>query len=330
MQRPLLAVGSIDERNTLVFSRRWSVGHEADVAFAIPQLSVRRSGIDGIAVVLATHLVATDRSGRAVALLLAGVTTANVLGVPAGSAIGNLLGWRMWFWAVLVLGAIATATIAAWVPDRRPTQSPPSKLSTQIGWLLRPAVSLGFVVIILSMAGQLALFSFVVPYLTSVTGLDVDQVPWFLLLFGVGSTLGVIAGGRLADWRLTATLFAALGVQVAAYVAIAAAGHVPAFMLPFALVWELAAFAFSPAAQAKVLRDAGPAVGLASSLIPTAFNIGIVIGAAGGAAALGWAGTPSILPLDRCGCVSLRGPLSLGASTVSVTATTARSANRLG
>jgi DHA1 family inner membrane transport protein len=67
-------------------------------------------------------------------------------------------------------------------------------------------------------------------------------------------------------------------------------------MLPFALVWGFAAFAFSPAAQAKVLRDAGPAVGLASSLIPTAFNIGIAIGAAGGAALLEWSGTPEVLP----------------------------------
>jgi DHA1 family inner membrane transport protein len=250
----------------------------------------------GIAVVLATHIVPPERSGRAVALLLAGVTTANVLGVPAGSAIGNLFGWRLSFWSVLVLGAIATAAIAAWVPDSRPAQVRSSKIGEQIGWLLRPAVSLTFAVIVLSMAGQLALFSFVVPYLTSISNLSVDVVPWFLLIFGLGSTLGVIAGGRLADWRLPTTLMAVLVAQVVAYLAIVAAGRSGVFMLPFALVWGFAAFAFSPAAQAKVLRDAGPAVGLASSLIPTAFNIGIAIGAAGGAALLEWSGTPELLP----------------------------------
>lgn len=250
----------------------------------------------GTAVVLATHIVPPERSGRAVALLLAGVTTANVLGVPAGSAIGNMFGWRFSFWSVLILGAVATAAIMAWVPDSRPAQERPSRIGEQIASLLRPAVSLTFAVIVFSMAGQLALFSFVVPYLTEVSHLSVDVVPWFLLIFGLGSTLGVIAGGRLADWRLETTLMGAFLAQVATYLAIVAAGHVAVFMLPFALVWGFAAFAFSPAAQAKVLHESGPAVGLASSLIPTAFNVGIAIGAAGGAALLEWSGTPAILP----------------------------------
>lgn len=250
----------------------------------------------GIAVVLATHLVPPDRSGRAVALLLAGVTTANVLGVPAGSAIGNLLGWRMSFWSVFGLGVLAIAAIAAWVPDSRAESTRSAPIREQVSWLLRPVVSLYFVVIILSMAGQLALFSFIVPYLTGVTGLSADIVPWFLLLFGLGSTLGVVLGGRLADWNLMRTLLVTTLAQVLAYLAIALTGQVPAFMVPFALVWGFAAFAFSPAAQAKVLKQAGPAVGLASSLIPTAFNIGIAAGAAGGAVVFQWAGTPSVLP----------------------------------
>lgn len=250
----------------------------------------------GTAVVLATHIVPPERSGRAVALLLAGVTTANVLGVPAGSAIGNLFGWRLSFWSVLIVGAVATAAITAWVPDSRPARARSIGIAQQIILLLRPSVSLTFAIIIFSMAGQLTLFSFVVSYLDKVSHLSVDLVPWFLLIFGVGSTLGVIAGGRLADWRLDATLMVVLAAQVVTYLAIVAAGHLTSFMLSFALVWGFTAFAFSPAAQAKVLRDAGAAVGLASSLIPTAFNIGIAAGAAGGAALLEWSGTPAILP----------------------------------
>lgn len=283
----------------------------------------------GIAVVLATHIVPPERSGRAVALLLAGVTTANVLGVPAGSAIGNLFGWRLSFWSVLVLGAIATAAIAAFVPDQRPVQTRATRIGEQIASLLRPGVSLTFAVIILSMAGQLALFSFIVPYLGTVTGLSVATVPWFLLVFGLGSTLGVIAGGRLADWHLSGTLMATLVVQIVVYVVIVAAGHVAMFMLPFALVWGFAAFAFSPAAQAKVLRDAGQAAGLASSLIPTAFNIGIAIGAAGGAALLDWSGTPAVLPWIGA-IASTLAVLAFGASRMLSEEADARPAVRLG
>lgn len=283
----------------------------------------------GIAVVMATHIVPPERSGRAVALLLAGVTTANVLGVPAGSAIGNLLGWRWSFWSVLVVGAIATVAIAAWVPDMRPAQTRSSRIGEQIAWLMRPPLSLTFVVIILSMAGQLALFSFVVPYLTSVSNLSADSTPWFLLLFGLGSTLGVVAGGRLADWRLSATLMGVLVAQIFAYLAILAAGHLAIFMLPFALVWGFAAFAFSPAAQAKVLREAGPAVGLASSLIPTAFNIGIALGAAGGSALLQWSDTPAVLPW--AGAVASAGAvLALVASRIGSEGASVRPAVRLG
>ena len=250
----------------------------------------------GVAVVLATHIVPAERSGRAVALLLAGVTTANVLGVPAGSAIGNLFGWRMSFLSVFGLGILALVAIAVWVPDYRRERTRSAPIGEQLNWLLRPAVSLYFVVIILSMAGQLALFSFIVPYLTGVTGLSAGVVPWFLLLYGVGSTLGVIVGGRLADWNLLRTLFVVSVAQVLVYLTILVTGQVPSIMVPFALVWGFAAFAFSPAAQAQVLKQAGPAVGLASSLIPTAFNIGIAAGAAGGALVFEWTGTPAVLP----------------------------------
>jgi len=250
----------------------------------------------GVAVVLATHIVPPDRAGRAAALLLAGVTTANVLGVPAGSAVGTALGWRMSFWCVLALGVVATAAIALWVPDERPARGEKPDVRGQLARLAQPSLYRYFLVIIFSMAGQLALFSFIAPYLTGVSGLSAAEVPWFLLLFGVGSTLGVLAGGRLADWRLTGSLLTILVAQIVTYLAIAALGHAAAFMLPFAVLWGFAAFAFSPGAQAGVLRHAGPAANLASSLIPTAFNIGIAIGAAGGAAALGWAGTPNVLP----------------------------------
>jgi len=262
----------------------------------------------GAAVVLATHIVPPDRAGRAVALLLAGVTTANVLGVPAGAAIGDALGWRMAFWSVLAVGAVATLAIALWVPNARPTRAQAAGIRQQIARLAQPAVYVYFVIIAFSMAGQLALFSFVSPYLTQVSHLSADAVPWFLLLFGLGSTLGVIVGGRLADWTLVPSLLAILALQVVAYLAFLAWGGVTNLMLPFGLIWGFVAFAFSPLAQAKVLQQAGPAAGLASSLIPTAFNIGIAIGAASGAWLLGWSGAPLALPwigAITCACAAL-------------------------
>ncbi len=250
----------------------------------------------GIAAIVATRLVPAERAGRAVSLLLAGITVANVLGVPAGTAIGNLLGWRTVFWCVLALGTIATAAITLWVPAVAVDRTSGDSVANQLRVLGKPVVYLTFAVIIFGMIGQLALFTYIVPYLTGVSGVPVGLVPWFLLLFGVGSTLGVVAGGRLADWRLVPSLLAILCAQAAGYVAIAVGGGNTGFMVVFVVVWGFVAFAFTAPAQARVLRHTVESPALASALIPTAFNIGIALGAAGGALALqsGW--TYAMLP----------------------------------
>ncbi len=244
----------------------------------------------GIAAIVATRLVPPDRAGRAVALLLAGITVANVLGVPAGTAIGGMLGWRTAFWCVLALGSVALLAIALWVPHIANESSTGNDLARQVRVLGRPAVYLTFAAIVFGMIGQLALFTYIIPYLDTVTGIAGDVAPWLLLLYGVGSTIGVIVGGRLADWRLMPSLLLILCAQAATYIVIAKAGGSEPFMVGFIVVWGFVAFAFTAPAQARILRSTRDAPALASALIPTAFNIGIALGAAGGALALqsGW------------------------------------------
>jgi DHA1 family inner membrane transport protein len=251
----------------------------------------------GIAAVVATRLVPADRAGRAVAVLLAGITVANVLGVPAGTAVGGWLGWRTAFWCVLALGLIGVAAIALWVPSLPPDRkSAGIGLAEQIKGIAGPTVSLTFAVIILSMAGQIALFTYVASYLGAVTGVATALLPVFLLVYGLGSTLGVVVGGRLADWRLMPSLLALLAAQIAVYLAIVWLGGQAPIMLALMLVWGFVAFGFTAPAQARILVAAGAAPALASSLIPTAFNIGIALGASAGAWVLQSGGSDEALP----------------------------------
>src|SRR6202011_1365341 len=74
----------------------------------------------GIGSVVAAGLVAPNRRAQAIALMFTGLTLANVLGVPLGTALGQALGWRSTFWAVVAIGLVSAAAIAAWLPSKIP------------------------------------------------------------------------------------------------------------------------------------------------------------------------------------------------------------------
>jgi DHA1 family inner membrane transport protein len=240
----------------------------------------------GIAAIVATSLVPEDKRGSAVALLLAGLTVSNILGVPGGTAIGNAFGWRAAFWAVGALGLIAAIAIAWLLPKSAGASASGGSFIKELKVLGRQQIVTSLMIVILVMIGQYGLFTYIAPLLLEVTGLSREMVPWMLLLFGVGSTIGVFIGGRLADWKLMPSLIAIMVVQVLAYIMIFVASPNPILMAIFVLLWGGANFAFGAPVQSRVLQWAADAPNLASTLIPTGFNIGIAIGAVLGASLL--------------------------------------------
>jgi DHA1 family inner membrane transport protein len=234
----------------------------------------------GIAAVVAVNLVPPEKRGFAVTLLLAGLTVSNILGVPAGTAIGNAFGWRATFWAIAGLGLIATLATAFVLPRTNGQGSSVGSFLTEFKALGRQQVLLSLLIAFLVMIGQYSLFTYIAPLLREVTGLSQDMVPWVLLLFGLGATIGVMIGGRLADWRLLPSLLIILGIQALMYVAVFFAAPYPLLMAAVALAWGGANFAFGAPLQSRILQWAADAPNLASTLIPSAFNVGIAIGAA--------------------------------------------------
>ncbi len=249
-------------------------------------VSIGHGAYFGVAAITATRLVPAGQSGRAVALLLAGITVANIFGVPLGTAIGNALGWRATFWAVGAFALLSLVAIALLVPADRPETHAHSSLKDQFAVLRRPAIYVSFAIIILASTGQFTLFSYIAPFLITVTHVPIDYVPWLLLLFGLGSTAGVLVGGRLADWKLMPTLIGMLLAVAVVYAVIALTGGNPIIMGASILVWSFLSFGFGAPVQTRILKAAADAPNLASPLIPTAFNIGIALGALGGAFAL--------------------------------------------
>jgi DHA1 family inner membrane transport protein len=107
-----------------------------------------------------------------------------------------------------------------------------------------------------------------------------------LLLYGVGSTIGVFIGGRLADWKLMPSLIGILATQALAFTVVYLVSPNPWIMTVAVLFWGGVNFAFGSPLQSRILAWAADAPNLASALIPSCFNIGIAIGAVLGAALL--------------------------------------------
>jgi DHA1 family inner membrane transport protein len=230
--------------------------------------------------------VPPERRGFAVALILSGLTVSNILGVPLGTAIGTWLGWRATFWAVGVVGLLATLIIAVWLPANAGNGATRGSMLTEFKALGRQQVVTSLLIAVLSMIGQYSLFTYIAPLLRDVTGLDVGLIPWILLLYGVGATIGVFIGGRLADWSIRPAMLLLLCLQVLGFTGVYFAAPYPILMAVTVILWGGVNFAVGSPLQSRILSWAADAPNLASTLIPTGFNIGIAVGAYLGASML--------------------------------------------
>ncbi|WP_100633526.1 MFS transporter [Pseudomonas qingdaonensis] len=231
----------------------------------------------GIGSVVAANLVSANRRASAVALMFTGLTLANVLGVPLGTALGQVYGWRSTFWAVTVIGVIALIGLIRFLPIKRDEEK--LDMRAELAALKGAGIWLSLSMTVLFSASMFALFTYVAPLLGDVTGVSPRGVTWTLLLIGLGLTLGNILGGKLADRRLAATLmgvFAAMAV-ISTALSWTSTALIPAEITLF--LWATAAFAAVPALQVNVVSFGKAAPNLVSTLNIGAFNLGNALGA---------------------------------------------------
>lgn len=231
----------------------------------------------GIGSVVAASLVPANRRASAVALMFTGLTLANVLGVPLGTALGQAAGWRSTFWAVTAIGVIALIGLVRYLPLQRREEK--VDMRAELGALKGAGIWLSLSMTVLFSASMFALFTYVAPLLGDVTGVSPHGVTWTLLLIGLGLTVGNILGGKLADRRLGATLvgvFTAMAV-VSTALSWTSTALVPAEITLF--LWATAAFAAVPALQVNVVIYGQAAPNLVSTLNIGAFNLGNALGA---------------------------------------------------
>ncbi|MFC8895403.1 Cmx/CmrA family chloramphenicol efflux MFS transporter [Streptomyces cinereoruber] len=256
------------------------------------------AGFWAVGAAVAIAMVPVNTRARAMAVMIGGLSIANVLGVPAGAFLGEHLGWRSAFWAVGLASAIALAGVLTRIPHIPVPETRP-RLKRELTIYRDRQVLLSIVVTALAAGGVFCAFSYLAPLLTDVSGLDKSWVSIVLGLFGIGALVGTTIGGRVADAHLFGVMLSGIAASTVLLVALALFASSPVVTVLLAFLLGVSAFYTAPALNARMFNVAGAAPTLAGATTTAAFNLGntggpwlggTVIDAGLGFASTAWAG----------------------------------------
>ncbi|MGN6578243.1 MAG: MFS transporter [Nocardioides sp.] len=269
----------------LVLMAAFAVGNAmSGLAQGYEQLGLARflSGVPhgayfGVASLVAAGMVPPSRRGRAVSRVMLGLPIATVLGVPAGTWLGQHVGWRAVYGLVAVIALLTVALVWALVPaqpgDREATgRRELAALGSAQVWLTLLVGAVGF-------GGMFAMYSYIAPTVTEVTGLSRSAVPVFLLFFGLGSVAGTMLGGRLADWSVLRSLVISSVAMGSALALFTVTAH--AFVAGLVTIFAISAVGgvLVVNLQLRLMEVAGSAQTLGAALNHSSLNVANALGA---------------------------------------------------
>ena len=233
----------------------------------------------GVGSIVAARLADEGKGTQAVSIMIAGMTVANLFGVPLGSSVGALLSWRVAFLFVGGMGLLTLYYIWKWVP---PVEGlPDAGFKGQFRFLRTPAPWLIFGATMLGNGAIFCWYSYVHPQLTAVSGFAEEAVSMLMVLAGFGMVVGNLVSGRLSD-RFTPGRVAAAteGLIVATLLAIYLLSPVRPLMPLLLCTATAGLFAVSGPLQVSIIRFAPGGELLGAACIQMAFNLGNAVGAA--------------------------------------------------
>lgn len=231
----------------------------------------------GVGAVMGTAVVGPARRGRAVATMMAGLTIANVVGVPLSTVVGQSVSWRAAFVVVGVLGLITLAALWRWLPPL--AAHPEATVRTELGALRNRRLWAAFAAAAIGFGGMFAVYSYVAPLITDVTGMAAATVPIVLGLFGLGMTAGTVIGGRLADRSVLRTVYLGFGSTALVLVLLALTGRQPVLAVTSIVLLGVASQVLGLALQTRLMDVSPAAPSLGAALCHSALNLGNASGA---------------------------------------------------
>lgn len=231
--------------------------------------------------VTAVTVTPAGSTARALAVVLGGLTLANILGVPAGTWIGERLGWQAAFVAVAIATGAATIATAFLVPEtgaeaaRTPLRQ---RLGAELVAFRQSRLWAALATTATYQAAVFCAFSYFAPLLTDVAGLSSDRVPLVLLVFGVGTFIGINLGARYADRNALLNIFVSLGAMALSLVALAVVAGSASLVVGGVFIFGVTSFSLASAINSRVFNLATGAPTLAASVNVSAFNAGNAVG----------------------------------------------------
>lgn len=238
----------------------------------------------GIASIVAGDIMGPGKRGKGIALVLLGLSVANVVGVPAVTWIGQVASWRIAYGVVAALFVLTFFAVSFFVP--RSGRDVHATIGRELRAFKVPQVWIVMSLGAVGFGGFFAVYSYISPLVQNVTGLSESAVPLVLVLVGLGMVVGGLLGGFLADRSVKATIFVGLFALVGALLVTVLTAQWVAGLFIGAFLLGATSSAIPPAVQSRLMDVAGDARTIAAALNHSAFNLGNSLGAALGGAVI--------------------------------------------
>ncbi len=238
----------------------------------------------GIGSVVAASLVAKERRTWAVAMMLIGLGTANIVGVPLTTLLGQRLGWSVPYWVVGGIGLLTLLALWAWVPRQpRPEEA---SMRSELTALTRLQVWLALLVGVVGFGGMFATYAYITPTMTELAGFSSSFVPVVLAVYGVGMVSGMLVSGRVARFGILRGMIVSLGLIAVMLAVFGSLAHIGWLAVVLVFVLGFLPSILVPLLQTRLMDVAHEGQSLAAALNHSTLNIANAIGAALGSVVL--------------------------------------------
>lgn len=232
----------------------------------------------GVGSVVASRIAPKGKEAQAVSLMFAGLTIANLFGVPLGTYIGHNYSWRFSFGIVAIVGIITLISIKYWLPYLPAVKN--RDVKAELGFFAKREAWLIILMISIGTGGLFCWISYISPLMTDVSGFAESNVTYILMLAGLGMLVGNFVGGYLADKFSPAKACLSLLLAMCAILVIVFfVSQNPILALITTFLTGAISFALAAPIQMLMIRTAKDSEMIAASASQASFNIGNALGA---------------------------------------------------
>ncbi|MCY9664010.1 MFS transporter [Paenibacillus alginolyticus] len=249
---------------------------------------------------IAAMIAPQGRQASAIATIIMGFTASLIVGVPLGRMIAASYDWKMVFGGIGALGLLAMVVIALTIPSLQGEAAVP--LRKQLALLKNPKMAMALLVSFFWLGGYSIAYTYISPYLLTITGMGEKTLSIALFAFGIASLIGSKLGGYSTDrWGVKRTLTSGMLLHVITLILLTLAAHTPSVVFPLLILWSFAAWSSGPTQQYNLVTLAPESSGIMLSLNSSVMQLAMAAGAGVGGVVVGQISLASVTWIGAIG-----------------------------